>query len=114
MTARQEARRLNVVGSGTVDAIAERAARACVVLIGEASHGTQECVLDRLEGPLLQRAIGVIYRPETERWSHYFEAHLPAPFDLLIRLDRTDALRPLDLWAGWDEGEPPETWPSTL
>ena len=57
---------------------------------------------------------GVIYRPETERWSHYFEAHLPAPFDLLIRLDRTDALRPLDLWAGWDEGEPPETWPSTL
>jgi hypothetical protein len=56
----------------------------------------------------------VIYRPETERWSHYFEAHLPAQFDLLIRLDRTDALRPLDLWAGWDEGEPPETWPSTL
>ena len=55
---------------------------------------------------------GVIYRPETERWSHYFEAHLPAQFDLLIHLDRTDALRPLDLWAGWDEGEPPETWPS--
>jgi len=71
-------------------------------------------VARELEGPLLQRAIGVIYRPETERWSHYFEAHLPAQFDLLIRLDRTDALRPLDLWAGWDEGEPPETWPSTL
>jgi len=114
MTARHEARRPNVVGSGTVDAIAECAARACVVLIGEASLGTQECVLDRLEGPLLQRAIGVIYRPETERWSHYFEAHLPAQFDLLIHLDRTDVLRPLDLWAGWDEGEPPETWPSTL
>ena len=71
-------------------------------------------VARELEGPLLQRAIGVIYRPETERWSHYFEAHLPAQFDLLIHLDRTDALRPLDLWAGWDEGEPPETWPSTL
>jgi len=71
-------------------------------------------VARELEGPLLQRAIGVIYRPETERRSHYFEAHLPAQFDLLIHLDRTDALRPLDLWAGWDEGEPPETWPSTL
>jgi len=42
MTARREARRLNAVGSGTVDAIAERAARARVVLIGEASHGTQD------------------------------------------------------------------------
>ena len=42
MTAGQAARRLNVVGSGTVDAIAERAARARVVLIGEASHGTQD------------------------------------------------------------------------
>jgi len=42
MTARREARRLNAVGSGTVNAIAERAARARVVLIGEASHGTQD------------------------------------------------------------------------
>jgi erythromycin esterase-like protein len=67
-----------------------------------------------LEGPLLQRAIGVIYRPETERWSHYFDASLPAQFDLLIHLDRTHALRPLDRSAGWDEGEPPETWPSAL
>src|SRR5207237_750923 len=30
----------------------------------------------------LERAIGVIYRPETERWSHYFEACLPDQFDV--------------------------------
>jgi hypothetical protein len=56
----------------------------------------------------------VIYRPETERWSHYFNARLPRQFDVLIHIDRTEALRPLDGSAGWDEGEPPETWPSTL
>ena len=64
--------------------------------------------------PRLQRAIGVIYRPDTERWSHYFEARLPRQFDALIHLDRTEALRPLDRNAGWDEGEPPETWPTAL
>jgi erythromycin esterase-like protein len=67
-----------------------------------------------LAGPRLQRAIGVIYRPETERWSHYFEARLPGQFDVFIHIDRTEALRPLDPTAGWDEGEPPETWPTGL
>ena len=67
-----------------------------------------------LAGPLLQRAIGVIYRPQTERWSHYFDARLPRQFDVMIHLDRTEALVPLDRSAGWDEGEPPETWPAAL
>jgi erythromycin esterase-like protein len=71
-------------------------------------------VAHALEGPKLQRAIGVIYRPQTERWSHYFEARVPRQFDVLIHIDRTQALRPLDAFAGWDEGEPPETWPNTL
>jgi len=44
----------------------------------------------------LQRAIGVIYRPETERLSHYFFTHLPYQFDSLIHLDKTTALQPLD------------------
>jgi len=43
----------------------------------------------------LERAIGVIYRPETERWSHYFEACLPRQFDEWIWFDRTTAIRPL-------------------
>ena len=67
-----------------------------------------------LRGPQLQRAIGVIYRPQTERWSHYFEARLPEQFDAYIHLDRTEALTPLDRTAGWDEGEPPETWPTAV
>jgi erythromycin esterase-like protein len=67
-----------------------------------------------LRGAQLQRAIGVIYRPETERWSHYFEARLPEQFDAMIHLDNTTALTPLDRTAGWDEGEPPETWPTGM
>jgi erythromycin esterase-like protein len=62
----------------------------------------------------LERAIGVIYLPATERVSHYFEASLPAQFDAVIHLDATRALEPLDRTAGWDEGEPPETYPSAL
>ncbi|MFA5959580.1 MAG: erythromycin esterase family protein [Tatlockia sp.] len=48
-----------------------------------------------LKIPRLQRAIGVIYRPETERLSHYFFTHLPYQFDSLIHLDKTTALQPL-------------------
>jgi erythromycin esterase-like protein len=62
----------------------------------------------------LQRAIGVIYRPETERWSHYFEARLPEQFDAMIHLDQTRALEPLERDSQWDEGELPETFPSWL
>lgn len=62
----------------------------------------------------LQRAIGVIYRPETERWSHYFWARLPEQFDAMIHLDETRALEPLERTSQWDEGELPETYPSAL
>lgn len=46
-----------------------------------------------LNSPQLQRAIGVIYRPETERMSHYFFTHLPYQFDSLIHLDNTNFLK---------------------
>jgi erythromycin esterase-like protein len=62
----------------------------------------------------LQRAIGVIYRPETERWSHYFEACLPEQFDALIHLDETRALEPLERNSEWVRGELPETYPEGL
>ncbi|CAM3050637.1 erythromycin esterase [Legionella steigerwaltii] len=45
--------------------------------------------------PRLQRAIGVVYLPETERFSHYFFTHLPYQFDGLIHFDKTRALQPL-------------------
>ena len=52
--------------------------------------------LEGLRAPLLERAIGVLYRPQTEYASHYFEASLPAQFDALFHLDETEAIEPLD------------------
>jgi erythromycin esterase-like protein len=46
--------------------------------------------------PRLERAIGVIYRPETELASHYFEASLPSQFDEYVWIDETRAIDPLD------------------
>ena len=60
----------------------------------------------------LQRAIGVIYRPETERQTHYFHTRLPDQFDALIHIDETRALEPLDKGRVWVTDEPPETFPS--
>jgi erythromycin esterase-like protein len=60
----------------------------------------------------LERAIGVIYRPQTERQSHYFDARLGDQFDAVIHVDRTRALEPLERTSAWDRGEPPETFPS--
>lgn len=59
----------------------------------------------------LERAIGVIYLPQTERVSHYFGAHLPEQFDAVIHLDDTRAVEPLERTAEWTAGEPPETYP---
>jgi erythromycin esterase-like protein len=69
-----------------------------------------------LRGPRLERAIGVIYLPQTERISHYFNARLPDQFDAMIHLDKTRALEPLDRTPLWEkgEGEPPETFPFTV
>jgi erythromycin esterase-like protein len=69
---------------------------------------------DALSEARLQRAIGVIYRPETERWSHYFHARLPEQFDAMIHLDRTRALDPLEQSAVWQRGELPDTFPTSL
>ncbi|MFN7148031.1 MAG: erythromycin esterase family protein [Microthrixaceae bacterium] len=63
---------------------------------------------------LLERAIGVIYRPETERQSHWFRADLARQFDAVIHFDRTTAVEPLERTSVWDVGEPPETYPSGL
>lgn len=65
-----------------------------------------------LDAPRLQRAIGVIYRPETERQSHYFHARLPRQFDAMIHFDETRAVEPLERIATWHHGEVPETYPS--
>lgn len=65
-----------------------------------------------LQGPRLERAIGVVYLPRTERQSHYFEARLSQQFDAVIHFDETHALEPLERYALWESGEPPETFPT--
>ena len=69
-------------------------------------------VASTLRTPRLERAIGVIYRPETERVSHYFRARLPAQFDAVIHIDRTRAVEPLERNSQWVAGELPETFPT--
>ena len=68
-------------------------------------------VREALSTPRLERAIGVIYRPETERVSHWFEADLPRQFDVVCHIDETTALRPLDHTAAWDHQSLPGTYP---
>jgi len=52
---------------------------------------------EKLMKPRLERAIGVIYRPDSELASHYFEAVLPEQFDEYIWVDRTTAVKPFDV-----------------
>lgn len=73
---------------------------------GEALGGLKE---ERLE-----RMIGVIYRPGTERMSHYFECSLTKQFDGLLHIDESHALKPLEETPKWITGEPPETYPSSF
>ena len=58
----------------------------------------------------LQRAIGVIYRPETERQSHYFLTQLAKQFDAMIHIDETSAVEPLDRGQDWHRAEVPATF----
>jgi erythromycin esterase-like protein len=73
-----------------------------------------------LDQPLLERAIGVIYRPDTERQSHYFQAQVARQFDALIHVDRSTAVVPLEADARWTSGraehaaEAGETYPQGL
>lgn len=60
---------------------------------------------------MLERAIGVIYRPETERASHYFRAGIKPQFDAVFHLDETSSVEPLDTAPSWQRREAPETYP---
>jgi erythromycin esterase-like protein len=67
-----------------------------------------------LSRPRLERAIGVIYRPETERVSHYFRADMARQFDGVYHFDVTRAVEPLEKPERWHDIEPPETYPSGI
>ena len=66
---------------------------------------------ETLRAARLERAIGVIYRPEAERQSHYFQARVTDQFDAVVHIDDIRAVEPLERTAGWEEGEAPETYP---
>ncbi len=68
---------------------------------------------DALNDTRLERAIGVIYRPETERQSHYFEAVLADQFDAMVWFEETTAVTPLDTAIG-AAGAEDETFPFGL
>ena len=70
--------------------------------------------VEALKEPRLERAIGVVYRPDTERRSHYFEASLSDQFDAVIHFDLTRAVEPLERNAEWAADEMPETYPIGL
>jgi erythromycin esterase-like protein len=74
--------------------------------LGEAAGGLRES--------RLQRAIGVVYLPQTERRSHYYHVRLPSQFDAILHFDQTRALEPLERTAGWERGEMPETYPTGM
>lgn len=67
-----------------------------------------------LEMVRLGRAIGVIYRPDTERQSHYFHVRPSDQFDAMIHIDSTRALEPLETTSAWVAGQNPETYPTGL
>jgi erythromycin esterase-like protein/predicted phosphoribosyltransferase len=77
-------------------------------------QGVPAFLLDvgRVHGRRLERAIGVIYQPQTERISHYFHARLADQFDAVVHLDETTALEPLQRTSEWEAGELPETYPT--
>ncbi len=72
---------------------------------------TDKPTAEALREARLERAIGVIYRPDTERVSHYFKAQLPEQFDAVLHFDATRAVEPLERTSRWEKGELPETYP---
>lgn len=67
-----------------------------------------------LTEPLLERAIGVVYKPGSELESHYFNASIAAQFDAIFHLDETTAVEPFDITEHWTRHELPDTYPSGL
>jgi erythromycin esterase-like protein len=68
--------------------------------------------LEGLPAQARERAIGVVYRPDTELQSHYFNARLIHQFDAIYHFDVTRAVAPLERSQLWRDGEVPEAYPS--
>jgi erythromycin esterase-like protein len=98
--------------SGSFESIFHEAGMPGFFLNVKANKALQTALAE----PCLERAIGVIYRPETERISHYFHASLSEQFDAVLHWDHTRAVEPLERTTGWEVGEEdaPETYPTGM
>jgi erythromycin esterase-like protein len=67
-----------------------------------------------IDKPMLERAIGVIYRPQTELASHYYRCRIRQQFDAVIHFDHTRAVEPLDLVSLLQPGHLPSTAPTGM
>ena len=94
---------------GSVEALLHEALPANFVL----PLSGDGALADAFSQPCLERAIGVLYLPATERQSHYFSARLPAQFDALLHIDCSSAVTPLETVEPRGP-EPPETFPAGL
>jgi protein-L-isoaspartate(D-aspartate) O-methyltransferase len=79
--------------AGSYERVSHDSGIPCFLL--DLREGENEAARDVLMQPRLERFIGVIYRPEAERWSHYAQAILPKQFDGWVWFDRTSAVSPL-------------------
>jgi erythromycin esterase-like protein len=102
-----ERKRVRDALPGSYEALCHEAGPAAFVLA--LTDGSE--VAEYLAEPRLERAIGVIYRPDSERISHYFYARMARQFDAVAHFDRSRAVEPLERTAEWERGELPETYP---
>jgi erythromycin esterase-like protein len=102
-----ERKRVRAALAGSYEALFRAAGRNRFLIV----FNDSEALAQQLGAARLERAIGVIYRPETERQSHYFRAQLADQFDAVLHFDETRAIRPLDITEEWEAGELPETFP---
>jgi erythromycin esterase-like protein len=77
-------------------------------------EGVNDAMRRQLMEPRLERFIGVIYRPETERWSHYVDCVLPEQFDAYVWFDETTPVTPLATTPEEPAPGAEETWPFGL
>lgn len=105
-----ERKRIRPALSGSFEALFHEVGLKRFMLLLREENALKEA----LRQPHLERAIGVIYRPETESQSHYFHARLSDQFDAVIHFDETRAVEPLERTALWEAGEAPETFPSGI
>ncbi|MBC7456136.1 MAG: erythromycin esterase family protein [Massilia sp.] len=100
--------------AGSVEALLHDAAAGNAAGNFMLALGAPGAARDALLEERLERAIGVLYLPRTERRSHYFSARLAEQFDAVIHFDASDAVQPLEPSSHWDTGEAPETYPIGL